>query len=57
MDGRMGACPDWYYLLQTAKYLGVAPWELIEQSVVWQDIALIAMMAESEAAEIKARHK
>lgn len=42
-------CPDWYMVIQAAKYLGVAPWELMEQSVYWRDKAAIAMTAEHNA--------
>lgn len=52
MEGKMGECPEWYALIQAAKYLGVPPWELMEQSVWWQDKALIAMTAENEAQKI-----
>lgn len=45
-------CPDWYVVMQAAKYLNVAPWELIEHSVWYQDKALIAMSAEHQAQEI-----
>jgi len=48
-DGLIGEPPDWYALIQAAKYLGVAPWDLIEQSVFWTDKALIAMSAEHSA--------
>jgi len=43
--------PDWYPLLKAAKYLGVAPWELAEQSIWWRDIALKAMSAEARFQE------
>lgn len=49
----MGDCPAWYPVMQAAKYLGVAPWELMEQSIWWRDKALIAMSAENEAQEIR----
>jgi hypothetical protein len=39
-------------LFQAAKYIGCKPWELIEQSVYWQDKAIIAMTAEAQAQEI-----
>jgi len=45
-------CPDWYPVVQAAKYLGVAPWELMQQSIYWRDKALIAMTAEYQAQEI-----
>lgn len=57
----MGACPDWYPLIHAARYLGVAPWELLEQSRVWVEWAGIAESAElaakwiaRERAEMKA---
>jgi hypothetical protein len=48
----MAECPDWYALIQAAKYLKVAPWKLLKQSVYWQDRALIAMSVEAEARKI-----
>lgn len=48
----MGSCPDWYGLIQAAKYLGVPPWELMEKSVWWKDRAMIAMTAEHNAKKI-----
>lgn len=48
----MGTCPDYYVLIQAAKYLECKPWELMEQSVVWRDWALKCMTAESNAQEI-----
>lgn len=42
--------------MQAAKYLNVAPWDLLEQPVYWKDKALIAMTAEHEAAEILQEH-
>jgi hypothetical protein len=41
--------PGWYPLIRAAKYLGVAPWELIEQSVIWQKWAIEAEGAENAA--------
>jgi len=52
MEGQMGHCPDWYALIQAAKYLGVAPWMLLEQPIFWQDKALIAATAEAQARKI-----
>jgi hypothetical protein len=45
----MGALPDWYTLLRAARYLQVAPWELLAQPQVWQEWALTAESAENEA--------
>lgn len=50
------ACPDWYGLIQAAKYLNVAPWQLLEQSVYWRDKAIIAMSAEHDAQDILNQH-
>lgn len=44
----MGELPDWYPLLRAAKYLRVAPWELLDQAAVWQHWALLAERVESE---------
>jgi hypothetical protein len=35
--------------MKEAQYLGVAPWELLEQPVVWRSWARMAARAESEA--------
>jgi hypothetical protein len=43
--------------MQAAKYLNVAPWQLLEVSVWWQDKALIAMTAEHQAQKIISEHK
>lgn len=45
----MGALPDWYPLIRAARYLGVAPWELLDQSSLWLRWALTAETAENEA--------
>ena len=58
MKGKMGYCPDWYAVIQAAKYLGVPPWELMNQSLWWQDRAFMSMSAEGEAQDfIEARNK
>lgn len=57
MDGKMGYCPDWYRLGQVAKYWNVPPWEMIKQSIFWENKALIAMNAEAQAQVIKSQHK
>ncbi len=38
-------------MIRAAKYLGVAPWDLVEQPAVWMDWALIAEKAEFAARE------
>jgi hypothetical protein len=45
-------CPAPYALIQKAKYLNCKPWELLEQSVYWQDWAAISMTAEHDARKI-----
>lgn len=49
----MGEIPEWYLVIRAARYLGVAPWDLIGQSSLWLGWALTAQRAESEAAEEK----
>lgn len=51
----MGAIPEWYGLLRAAQYLGVAPWDLAERPIFWQDAALIAMQGEAWAQEQAAK--
>lgn len=41
--------PDYYPLIRAARYLGVAPWELLRQPRVWQEWAHICEAAENEA--------
>jgi hypothetical protein len=48
-DGELGDYPDWYLIIQAAKYLGVPPWELMKQSVFWRNAALKCMQAEYSA--------
>jgi hypothetical protein len=57
MNGEMGDCPDWYELVRAARYLSVAPWALIEQSIYWKQIALKSMTAEARAQDILKNHK
>ncbi len=33
--------PDWYPLVDAARELGVAPWELEKQPTYWRDRAII----------------
>jgi hypothetical protein len=58
MEGKMGECPEDYALVQAAKYYGVAPWELLKQSIWWIDRALnLYMPAEHEAQESIEQHR
>jgi hypothetical protein len=56
MDGKMGACPEDYNLVKAAQYLGVAPWELMKQSIWWRERAIKFMNAETQAAQIRKQH-
>jgi hypothetical protein len=42
----MGEIPDWYETIRAAKYLRVAPWDLLDQPVFWRNAALSAERAE-----------
>lgn len=46
--------PDWYRLIAAAKYLGVAPWDLLEQPAIWTEWALMAGEADAEAQDVAA---
>lgn len=41
--------PDWYPLVRAARYLKVAPWELLDRPVAYLHWALAAEAAENEA--------
>lgn len=43
----MGEAPSWWHLIQAARYLRVAPWDLARQPVWWMRIALAAQSAEA----------
>jgi hypothetical protein len=45
----MGECPGWYELFMEAKFLGVPPWQLAEQPLIWRVMAREAMEAENYA--------
>ena len=45
-------CPEWYSLIQAAKYLGIPVPEIINVPRYWIDKALTALTAEAEAQEI-----
>lgn len=48
----MGALPDWYPLLRAARYLGVAPWDLLRQPTVWVTWALTSERVEGEVQDL-----
>lgn len=39
-QGAVGYFPDWYELIEAARWLHVAPWELAKQPRYWTDVAL-----------------
>jgi hypothetical protein len=45
----MGEMPDWYLIIRVARYLGVPPWEMLNQSEQWLFWGLDAMNAEALA--------
>jgi hypothetical protein len=49
--------PEWLPLLQAARYLGVPPWELIEQPDYWMELALTAELAEAEGLAERAKNE
>lgn len=51
----MDYCPDWYPLIQAAKYLGVPPWDLAAQPVIWRNWAFASMRAEDHAQKQKGK--
>lgn len=48
-EGELGALPDWYALVRAARYLHVAPWDLLQQPVAYLHWAITAEAAENEA--------
>lgn len=53
-EGRQGNPPSWYFLIEHARYLGVAPWEL-EQRPEWIERAKVAQLGELRAERSKLR--
>lgn len=45
----MGSLPQWYMQIRAARYLGVAPWDLVLRPLVWTEWALAAEDAENKA--------
>lgn len=45
--------PPTYTLIRTAKWLGVAPWELARQPTYWQHWTLLAIEAENLMSDMK----
>lgn len=53
----MGEVPVWYALIQAARYLRVAPWDLASRPVWWLRVAQAAQSAEASAERIKQSRK
>lgn len=47
-DGKVGEPPTWYRTVRAAKFLGVAPWDLEQQSMFWVHAAETAQSVEAE---------
>lgn len=51
---------DWqveeWNLFQCAKWLGVAPWELLDRSAVWINKASFYANVEAEVEELRSKH-
>lgn len=45
--------PDWFFLIQEARYLRVSPWDLLHQATFWRSAAREAMGAEQYARDQK----
>jgi hypothetical protein len=54
--GKVGSIPDYYTHIRVAKYLGVDPWELLDQSEAWFNWGLDAMNAEVLAEKKPKKH-
>ena len=45
---------DWYVLIRAARYLGVAPWDLLDAPIFWYHKALESEGIDAEVAEARA---
>ena len=45
---------DWYLLIRAARYLKVAPWDLVEQSIFWYHKALESETIDAEVEQARA---
>ena len=48
---------DWYVIIRAARYLGVAPWDLLNQPIYWQQKALEAERIDAEVQEAQAQQQ
>lgn len=53
--GGLARPPSWYLTMRAARYLGVAPWELMDAPAFWRHAALQAERAENMSAKQAAR--
>lgn len=56
-EGKFGEVPEEYALVQAAKYLGVAPWDLAERPQWWTNLALTFSSAEAQAEKQRSAQK
>jgi|GEM_PF-2039727 len=56
-DSPDGETLDWLELIQTAKFLGVAPWELAEKPITWLKMGMLAREVENHAAALYRRRE
>lgn len=45
---------DWYVLIRAARYLKVAPWDLLDQPVYWRQKAIESESIDAEVEEARA---
>lgn len=50
-QGNAEPIPEYWTVIQVAKYLGCKPWELIEQPRYWLSAGIICINAENEVKE------
>lgn len=56
-NGLMGEVPHWYRVIRAARYLKVAPWDLLDRSAFWLHAAEEAHAAEVEAENRRSKSK
>ncbi len=49
-------CPDFYGVVSSARYYNTTPWDMLEQSTYWQEIAVISSKGEASAQKVIAEH-
>jgi len=57
LKGYSGELPESYLIIRAARYLGVAPWELLEQPQYWLHLALEYQAVDDEVMSILRKHR